>query len=132
MQPASNSQRLRVPAFVTTAGVARMLASKPSASAAGATHLPHGTTPRSWTANTEPQPPKRSLAQPKTTRRSRSSDSAAAHMMHGSQVTYSSALRVRRVSSAIWRDACAKSGAPVEAGGSSIAVMRREQRVYRL
>jgi hypothetical protein len=83
-----------------------MLASKPSASAAGATHLPHGTTPRSWTANTEPQPPKRSLAQPNTTRRSRSSDSAAAHMMHGSHVTYSSQLRGGRRTREAGKQAC--------------------------
>jgi hypothetical protein len=61
------------------------------------THLPQGTTPRSCTASTEPHPPKRSLAQPKTTRRMLMSDSAAAHMMHGSHVTYSSALHAQRV-----------------------------------
>ena len=106
MQAASNGQRPRVPATVSPAAVCES-ALKPSARAAGAAHLPHGTTPCSCTAKTEPQPPKRSLAQPKTTRRSRSSDSAAAHMMHGSQVTYSSALRVRWVSCATEREACA-------------------------
>ena len=58
----------------------------------GNTHPPHGAAPCACTSSTEPQPPKRSLAQPNTTRRSRSSDNAAAHMMHGSQVTYSSQL----------------------------------------
>lgn len=43
-----------------------------------------------WKCRTEPQPPNLSFAQPYTTRRKRRRESAPAHMIHGSTVTYSS------------------------------------------
>lgn len=55
-------------------------------------YLPQEPQPSSDTFQTDPAPPNLSLAHPYTTRRTRKSDNAPAHMMHGSHVTYTSHL----------------------------------------
>lgn len=71
----------------------RLVFARPARAAAA--HPPQRPQSPSCMATTEPQPPKRSFAQPKRTTGKRSSDSAPAHMMHGSHVTYSAHLRTR-------------------------------------
>ena len=79
-------------------------------------HPPQPPHPVSCTDRMDPQPPNLSFAQPYVTCSKRSRDSAPAHMMHGSQVTYSCALLGSGMSSdeTCWLVDLRISCAPVE------------------